>query len=973
MLVLPKVIPVNVQKTAETWPFWVKPHSDSHPHAPLLFQRGEFMAVPVWVSSASSRVRTQPSRLERPVTAYGGGTQRTPGESDSTRRDRSAPGPRRNSPLDRPDDQDSGRLPRELGTPGEGEGFKHARGHPAQKRAKLGRTSGVLAVGAWSARREIAEMLQEGVPAEDIIKAIQIGEESDHQLVQHSTPLREEGLNRGGIRVTKETDLRENRAPAFERGPKTPGAYGPWRASSRAGSNAGSSDKNLPASGRDGVPSWVSANTAGIAFTRKALEPEELVPSPSTPLQDSEEEESEREQPYLQLEVKPVDFGFRKRAVPQPPSPPPRVESHQPLQRRRPTRHNPLDLEKLSAFQSMCLKIFEDLVILQVNMDLVDFVTVEGGSSIDEEKFKIITEPRSPGTGLRYARLMVKYIEKVSSESSPEKGPCSPFSIQAVQREILSMISEESGFMTPLSFIYALEHFSAVFGFASPGSKHPRCKKLALDYSKKSPEKRQAPPFSVAFLGYLEKAVLDESKKVEHRLVLGKLRLCTQASVRHSDLATTALSRVEWCRVIGEKAILGLRAKAGKTKSGPRPWAASWLGVRPENDRWLFVLADILLKVHGGSWATHGFLGCASDGKGSFAATPPCIGEDVTLAKQALMDDFEAGRSIPLSELEIKGLRWHSCKNTLTTLMVHTGIKSRSIRYQGAWRKASETMIDLYLREAQILVIKAQMEVLDQVRRGVTLSVLEGRPLNLVPGASCWESPEEMFKGGAPNGVHPEEAVRAMDAAVVCVADPQEGEVKIRGSASVSPEDLPEAFRDPSLGSEAGLEKKIMEERAVRAECMEKLNKEVESEMAESDSDDGLDSDDSEAEPAEADMSLLPFFICSPSGTGKVHRPGESVLRPVEGFGLACGVQGKRFAALTLSENWGRYALCERCFGKPSGCPELCSYEVYKNGEPVRCARRCAPEAIGGHPEDARELPLGMSHRCALHAEVKDD
>ena len=209
MLVLPKVIPVNVQKTAETWPFWVKPHSDSHPHAPLLFQRGEFMAVPVWVSSASSRVRTQPSRLERPVTAYGGGTQRTPGESDSTRRDRSAPGPRRNSPLDRPDDQDSGRLPRECGTPGEGEGFKHARGHPAQKRAKLGRTSGVLALAAWSARREIAEMLQEGVPAEDIIKAIQIGEESDHQLVQHSTPLREEGLNRGGIRLTKETDLRE--------------------------------------------------------------------------------------------------------------------------------------------------------------------------------------------------------------------------------------------------------------------------------------------------------------------------------------------------------------------------------------------------------------------------------------------------------------------------------------------------------------------------------------------------------------------------------------------------------------------------------------------------------------------------------------------------------------------------------------------------------------------------------------------
>ena len=255
-----------------------------------------------------------------------------------------------------------------------------------------------------------------------------------------------------------------------------------------------------------------------------------------------------------------------------------------------------------------------------------------------------------------------------------------PFSIQMVEREILSLISEEFGFMTPLNFIEALEHFSAVFGFGSPGSNHRRCKKLALDYSKKSQEKKQAPPFSIPFLDYLCKAVLDESKKIEHRIVQAKLRLCTQASVHHSDLATTALSRVEWCRVVGDKAILGLRARAGKTKSGP----LVILGVGPENDE-------------------------------GFVRGPPVYRGGCHVGQAGHhMEDYR--REI-LSESEFGGLRWRSCKHTLTTLMVHAGILQIPINplYQAACRKASESMIDLYLREAQFLVIKAQMEVLDQV------------------------------------------------------------------------------------------------------------------------------------------------------------------------------------------------------------------------------------------------------------------
>ena len=51
--------------------------------------------------------------------------------------------------------------------------------------------------------------------------------------------------------------------------------------------------------------------------------------------------------------------------------------------------------------------------------------------------------------------------------------------------------------------------------------------------------------------------------------------------MRHSDLAGTEMAAVEWCRVVGSTEFLGLRAKARITKSGPRPWAASWLAVTP--------------------------------------------------------------------------------------------------------------------------------------------------------------------------------------------------------------------------------------------------------------------------------------------------------------------------------------------------------------------------------------------------------
>ena len=53
--------------------------------------------------------------------------------------------------------------------------------------------------------------------------------------------------------------------------------------------------------------------------------------------------------------------------------------------------------------------------------------------------------------------------------------------------------------------------------------------------------------------------------------------------------------------------------------------------------------------MHGKNWKDHSFLGCAGDGQGSFAASPQRM-----LSLSALLADLEAGKSVPVSESEIK-------------------------------------------------------------------------------------------------------------------------------------------------------------------------------------------------------------------------------------------------------------------------------------------------------------------------------
>ena len=144
------------------------------------------------------------------------------------------------------------------------------------------------------------------------------------------------------------------------------------------------------------------------------------------------------------------------------------------------------------------------------------------------------------------------------------------------------------------------------------------------------------------------------------------------------------------------------------------------------------------------------------------AAQPSSISADVNIVKRMMMYDIKAEKPVPLPKEGVEKLRWHGCKATMPTFMSHFNIRGKVIRYQGAWAKKADTMPDTYLREAQVIVLKGQIETLERIRAGESISALVGVGLNPgAPGATPTDgasqsgempsgSPEELKNGPTP-------------------------------------------------------------------------------------------------------------------------------------------------------------------------------------------------------------------------------
>ena len=464
----------------------------------------------------------------------------------------------------------------------------------SSSREKLGKTAGIMAVGAWATRVEIARMIEQGVPSTKILELIRKGEEGETPLSTTDVLEAPSGSATPGSSVSTPASL-QYESPFSVAGGRKPF---PSVKESREPSIPSVSPSDSFGRYKSREKPWATGGEQqGVSFKKKATPPprmkevhetpeEEWDYVPSSPPEGIPEGPGE---PSKETGSKPEGVDpppqFRKKATP-----PPDLEKDSREERgaigyipkKLPARWGPLEAEKQENFRGLARTLFEDLVILKVEMDLVDSVVEQG--EINDETFYMLTEPRSAGTGLRYARLMKKYLAVFEFHGGLEGATPDPFGVPFLQKYLRQLMLDEVGFRTPQSLLYAIEHFAGIFGFESPGSKHPRIRKLAADYAAKAPERSPAPHFEVDFLDYLEGVVLDDKKDLQTRVACGKLRLCIQASVRHSDLAGTAMEDIQWCRPVGRPEVLGLRARAAKTKSGPRPWAAAWVGVNPSRD-----------------------------------------------------------------------------------------------------------------------------------------------------------------------------------------------------------------------------------------------------------------------------------------------------------------------------------------------------------------------------------------------------
>ena len=386
----------------------------------------------------------------------------------------------------------------------------------------------------------------------------------------------------------------------------------------------------------------------------------------------------------------------------------------------------------------MTLAIYDRLKAIGVEMDLSEIV--EEGRSLDLERFKVLTAPNRAATGLGYARLLMRLLNwhdlhqglRIRSTVDAKLG---------ILDFTEHLIQQKSGFMTPRTFLYAIDYLA--FGYVATGSHWFRAKRLADHYAKsRTRAPRRAPGFQKSTMCALESMVLDPFEAPPVRLAAGKLRLCIQASIRHDDLTNTPLAACEWVRKPGDSAIIGLRSRTVRGKTGQRLWVASLRGATEDGDGWLVKLMSLALGAQGASWRSDDQFGKDSNkDRSGFLCFPPTLEGDVTLVKEGLSRAVESGRDVGMTLEEIHTLRWHGAKSTMPSIMQHLGLKPLAVRFQGAWASQMDTMPDTHLREAQTLVLEAQERCLSYLRGGGDLIRLLGTPIGGEEGEGVDDAP----------------------------------------------------------------------------------------------------------------------------------------------------------------------------------------------------------------------------------------
>ena len=532
---------------------------------------------------------------------------------------------------------------------------------------------------------------------------------------------------------------------------------------------------------------------------------------------------------------------------------------------------------------------------------------------------------------------------------------------------IEQLIQNESGFLTPRSLLYAVEFFSKAFGFGVGGSNWDRCKRLSLRYAQTKPAgTNRAEPFFRETMLALEHITMDPFVARPKRVACGKLCLCIQASIRFDDLLNTPLGCCEWVRKPGEKGVSGLRARAVRGKCGPRFWVASNRGISEDTDGWLNSLVKLLLDSHGESWENHDHTGkLASKDQVHFTGRPAQMGADVTLVKGALADLAARGENPGLSAEELEALRWHGAKSTFTSIMQHLNVPRHTVRFAGDWAAKEDAMPDVYMREAQIMVLRAQERVISYLRAGGDLFRLSGEKIGGEPQESSAEArkAEDSLKVERAMA-EPELFSFDGDSLARELLDPA-----FDGEGKLSEEMLAEEIKAGDLESKAKDLLMELEDPQV-AEVAEVGGQPVLSATGAGDKpEEGLSEEKVQEALDESDTEGLTSCLvqlATPSRKSKLHLPMEDYLQKEEPGEVLpkCGARGKYEIVKADDALDAHQELCWRCcpaICKEKACTRLCEYVAMGRGTVVvmRCVRRCA---LGPDGSDSH------SHKCLVHS-----
>ena len=830
----------------------------------------------------------------------------------------------------------------------------------------LGRTSGVAAAGAWAARFEMASLLESRCDPGDLVRLIKSGKEGPHVLsmvpeVRQSN--RGSSLPKSWIKVEDKDDSQRDLFSDFEDWEKEVERQQaildsladkkdlpPW--ASKQSEVSKSSGARRETEHLFGVGTISGEGKTDTPFLKKAAPP----PASATPVlvkaiskaMESGKPVSERSEKEPAPFLKPAN-----------PPPPGDTSRHVRSAKRRKRGEAPVTMaeveaEALSKYNKDCTYIYDKFKRLNFEMDLVSMV--EPGGVLDKDRFRLLTRPNRASTGLNYSRLIDRYLRwrRERTDLDEKKGPLDLR--MGILDYVEYMMQKQVGYLTPRSFLYAVDYFSSAFGFEHKGKFWNRAKRLALMFanSKSGPVVR-APCFLRATLVALEMAVQDPYLPKPVRVACGKLRLCVQASTRYDDILNTPLSECEWIRKPGEDKVLGLRSRATRGKTGPRLWVASLKGACRTQDGWLQTLMTLLLESHGATWKSDDHMGkLATSGGEEFTQMPARLETDVNLVKSALERYAKEGIDTGLKEEEIAVLRWHGAKATLSSIMQHLNLPKRVVRWQGNWSSQGETMPDTYLRESQILILGSQEKCLEYLRQGGDFVRLVGEQL-------------------APDKVQEQKQEDESRRERAMASDLGDG---------ASLDTLPKDFLDNAFSAEGLLSEEVLKKEKDLMTGQEPMPDLLKEEAYDADSEASSSSESIEKKPPgddkasgslkdpveamdEADTEKLTMVWVqakTPGKAPKVHLPYPGTFggdKPPVAV-PKCGTSGD-FELIKAEETLDAATkLCKRCSPsteKSEGCEAICSHLFLgRNVSVYRCIRRCKM-AKGDHSE----------HRCSFH------